>query len=208
MRSLKPRSKKQEASDDARAKLIFKRLNDEHFICKTSRDIQLEVLFFRGPHRYWVNTDRIVKFVRSARLSLSICMYSFTLCELAREVLVASRRPNMTVRVIVDTAQMKANGAQIKMLVQGGVKVYVDIIDSFMTHDKVVIVDNSKIMQGSMNWTVHGMKSSGKLFIMDDIRAVEPVVEDYGGALATARRVIQANIVNFPDCNECALVEE
>lgn len=66
----------------------------------------------------------------------------------------------MKVRVLVDPRQTQGNGKQIK-IEKNRIKISVDTVDSFMTHDDSVVVDNSKIMQGSVNWFVHEMKSVG-----------------------------------------------
>lgn len=168
----------------------------------------MEVLLFPGPHRSQAHLSRITRFIRSARATLSVCMYAFTLCKCASEILVASRRPNMSVRVIVDHTQMACSGSQIKKLVEGNVKVYVDAVDRFMMHDKLVIVDNRTIMQGSVNWPAHALESSDKPFIFDDKRAVGPVVHDFGNALQTARRVLKSEVSTFTMCKECSTEED
>lgn len=103
----------------------------------------------------------------------------------------------MTVRVIIDHTQMEDNGFQIKKLVEDNVKVYVDTVDRFMAHDKLVIIDNRSIVQGSVNWSAHALESAGKLFIFADKRAVDPIVQDFRDVLLTARRVLKEEVSKF-----------
>lgn len=38
-----------------------------------------------------------------------------------------------------------------------------------------------------MNWSAHALESAGKLFIFDDKRAIDPVIQDFRDALLSAR---------------------
>lgn len=63
-----------------------------------------------------------------------------------------------------------------------------------MTHDKFLIIDHRKILEDSVNFTRKALASSGKMFIMDDMRAVLPLIEDFELAIGTARRVGQSQV--------------
>lgn len=92
----------------------------------------------------------------------------------------------------------------MKKLVEAGVAVYVDNVTSFMTHDKYVIVDNRVVMEGSVNMTGKALMSSGKMMVMDDMRAVRLIMEDFTQALGTARLVSREEVTSCIVCPDCA----
>lgn len=130
-------------------------------------------------------------------------MYSFTMCRLAREIVAASRRIR-SVQVLVHFTQMQASGSQIKVMVNGGVEVYVDTANSFMTHDKLAIVDDREVLEGSVNWSDHALNSSGKILITNEMTAVRPLVEDFDDTIKAARIITKDEVVKFALCTVCA----
>lgn len=81
--------------------------------------------------------------------------------------------------------------------------VYVDTVNTFMTHDKFIIVDNSMVMEGSVNMTGRALMSSG-MMIIDDMRTVQPLIDDFVQVLNTARSVSRDEVAHFIDCTQCA----
>ncbi|GAB9477141.1 hypothetical protein Gpo141_00014203 [Globisporangium polare] len=198
-----PLTEEQEAAGKTHKDRLYQLLNKEQLIFRLSRTTSLEVLRFPGAKHSAANVNRIVVFLRSATRSLKVIMYSFTRCRLAREIIAVSKRIRC-VQVIVDFTQMNSNGSQIKEMVLGGVNVFVDTATSFMTHDKLAIVDDREILEGSVNWSEHAMKSSDEILITNDSRAVQPLVEDFDDAKKTARIISQEEVSKFALCTLCA----
>lgn len=73
---------------------LYGLLNDEHFVTCVGRNTTLEVLRYPGDQRSEWNVRRTIKLIRSARVSIDLSMYSFTLCVYARDILAVHRPPS------------------------------------------------------------------------------------------------------------------
>jgi phosphatidylserine/phosphatidylglycerophosphate/cardiolipin synthase-like enzyme len=97
---------------------------------------------------------RINQLVRNARESILFLAYSFTLDELADEM-VASARRGVDVKGVFDAGQSSANaGTEFYNLLSTGLDVRLDGNKEKM-HHKIIIIDESIVITGSYNFSVN-----------------------------------------------------
>jgi len=97
---------------------------------------------------------RINQLVRNAQESILFLAYSFTLDELADEM-VASTRRGVNVRGVFDAGQSSANaGTEFYNLLSAGLDVRLDGNKDKM-HHKIIIIDESIVISGSYNFSVN-----------------------------------------------------
>lgn len=90
--------------------------------------------------------------IDSARLSVDVAIYSFSLREVGNALLRARDR-GVTVRVVMESDNTDRSVPEA--LVEGGLRILGDRRESLM-HNKFIIIDRSEVWTGSMNFTVTG----------------------------------------------------
>ena len=100
----------------------------------------------------------------SAKHSIVVCMYCFTSQELI-DVLIKAHQKGVVVRVITDCEQESINGKPISQLRQAGIQVRTDESSYFM-HHKFTVLDGDILINGSLNWTLQGLRGNQENFII------------------------------------------
>ena len=104
----------------------------------------------------------------------------FTLSDdlIATSILNAQKR-GIAVRIVTDDEKIKATGSDILTLKTNGVKVKIDSDKSLM-HHKFMIVDGSKVITGSYNWTRTGAERNNEnIVITDNITIVKSFEREF-----------------------------
>jgi phosphatidylserine/phosphatidylglycerophosphate/cardiolipin synthase-like enzyme len=94
----------------------------------------------------------LVEAIDTARLSIDVATYSFSLNSIRNALLRAHDR-GVTVRVVMESTNMDRSDPQI--LIEAGIPVIGDNRDGLM-HDKFIVIDQSEVWMGSMNFTDGG----------------------------------------------------
>jgi len=114
---------------------------------RTERPTRIEVFF--SPNGGC--TDAIVKALKRARTSVLIQAYYFTSAPIAKAVVDAHKR-GVETKVILDKSQATASYSSADFLAHGGVTVLIDAKHN-IAHNKVMIIDSSRVITGSFNFT-------------------------------------------------------
>ncbi|XP_076135014.1 mitochondrial cardiolipin hydrolase [Alosa pseudoharengus] len=118
--------------------------------------------------------SRLLFHLLSARVSLDVCVFSFSNMELSRAVLHLHAR-GVCVRVIIDRDYMYITGSQIGMLRKAGVPVRHELSRAVHMHHKFAVVDGRLLVCGSLNWTMTAVQSNQEnLLVTDDPAVVAP----------------------------------
>jgi len=106
--------------------------------------------------------------LNQAKKEILVQTYSFTSKPIANALIEASRR-GVSVKVLFDRSQLKAPYSQIHNLTKAGIKTKVDYVQG-IAHNKVIIVDQSKLISGSYNFSAaaNTKNSENMLFINDE----------------------------------------
>jgi phospholipase D len=92
----------------------------------------------------------IIKYINAANQSIHIVIYSFTMANI-KDALVAAKRRGVYVRIVCDKGQWTAQGSQCPQLANE-----IDVrrsSNTYLTHDKFMVVDDKFVLTGSYNWT-------------------------------------------------------
>ncbi|KJV57092.1 PLD-like domain protein [Orientia chuto str. Dubai] len=102
----------------------------------------------------------ITKEIASANSSIYIQAYGFTSASIANEIVKAKER-GVKVFVILDKSNLSGKYSKIKLLKQSGIDVRIDTVPG-IAHNKVMIIDDNKVITGSFNFTEAADKSNAE----------------------------------------------
>jgi len=96
-------------------------------------------------------TEMIVHEINKAKDHIYIEAYSFTSKPII-ESLLEAKKNHIEVTIILDKSQINNKNSLIKLLVNKGIKVFVDYKPA-IAHNKIVMIDNNIVITGSFNFT-------------------------------------------------------
>jgi phosphatidylserine/phosphatidylglycerophosphate/cardiolipin synthase-like enzyme len=94
---------------------------------------------------------RIASLLESARTSIDICVFTITDDRVAAAISDSARR-GINVRIVTDDEKSMDRGSDIERFVREGIPVRMDDSPDHM-HNKFAIIDRTRLMTGSYNWT-------------------------------------------------------
>ncbi len=121
---------------------------------KRKDNVRKTVLFF--PSSDGESYRILSTTIKNARKSLDVCVYTICNRNLVN-ILINAHLSGTVVRVITDCEQESIDGAQHWKLRQSGIQVRTNS-SSYLMHHKFCIVDNSELINGSLNWTAQGVE--------------------------------------------------
>ncbi len=111
----------------------------------------------------------IISFIKSARNSLKICVFTISDDPISREIIAAHKR-GIKVQVITDDDKQFDRGSDIAHLRSQGIGVHCDESTAHM-HHKFAIADKKSILTGSYNWTRSAATSNQENILISDNKA-------------------------------------
>ncbi|KAJ0406490.1 hypothetical protein P43SY_001421 [Pythium insidiosum] len=123
------------------------------------------------------NLLKILKYLRSAKRTLEICVFTITCDEIANEVLAAHAR-GVTVRIITDDGQSKGLGSDIQKFVDAGIPVRDDNARTYM-HHKFCVIDSSLLLNGSFNWSRQAVVGNAENLVVHRGGQIVPQFQSY-----------------------------
>ena len=111
--------------------------------------------------------DNVLSAISKAHKSIDIAMYALTSREIAQAI-VKAKEQGITVRIILDRAQIKDHFSKSRFLISKDLDVKFHIGPGLM-HDKFAVIDDRIVLTGSFNWTASADKKNVEnlLVIMD-----------------------------------------
>jgi phosphatidylserine/phosphatidylglycerophosphate/cardiolipin synthase-like enzyme len=105
--------------------------------------------------------------LRQAKQRVTLALYGFNNNDLAEE-LVKLAKKGVVVRLKIDTAKgaEKKTGALISRLKAGGVDVQT-VAPGGRNHNKFAVIDGTRVLTGSYNWTAKAENNWENLLILD-----------------------------------------
>ena len=105
--------------------------------------------------------------LRQAKQKVILALYGFNNNDLADELIKLAKK-GVVVRVKIDTAKgaEKKTGALISRLKSGGVEVQTVAPDG-RNHNKFAVIDGSRVLTGSYNWTAKAESNWENLLVID-----------------------------------------
>ncbi len=115
----------------------------------------------RGSHSPTrVLLDAILSDINSARNSIDVAMYNFTMREIGDALIKASQR-GVAVRVVVDSDTLEK--LDLSRMKQAGIYVLGDRRESLM-HNKFLLIDGRILWTGSLNFSAYGAENDENVF--------------------------------------------
>mmetsp|Transcript_1415 Transcript_1415/g.1876 ORF Transcript_1415/g.1876 Transcript_1415/m.1876 type:complete len:325 (-) Transcript_1415:65-1039(-) len=117
----------------------------------TSKPIN-EAIFFPEPSgNSTANFDRFLHYLRSARVSIDICVFTITDDRISN-IIEDLFREGIKIRIITDNDTSLQEGSDIQKFKDVGIPVKMDKSAAHM-HHKFAVLDNALLVNGSFNWT-------------------------------------------------------
>lgn len=113
------------------------------------------------------NVKKVVNYIKMAKKSINLSVFSFTNDDLANEIISAHKR-GVNVRIITDDEAMKGKGADAQRCSDAGIPVRTDDEERYHMHNKFMVVDSAFLLTGSFNWTFQAGKSNQENVIIVD----------------------------------------
>ena len=111
--------------------------------------------FLYDNNAYFSHVDdirqRLINSLEESQKSLDICVFTISENNVSNAISDAHKR-GLRVRIITDDEKIHDKGSDIFKLRSRGLSIRIDSNKSLM-HHKFMIVDNSRVLNGSYNWT-------------------------------------------------------
>ena len=104
-------------------------------------------------------------FQRATR-SIDACIFAFS-CKEIGDILIDAHRGGIVVRVIADNEQISSSGSQVERLRRAGIQVRHNFT-SYLMHHKFAIIDQTFLINGSLNWTLQGVCGNQENVVITD----------------------------------------
>jgi phosphatidylserine/phosphatidylglycerophosphate/cardiolipin synthase-like enzyme len=124
-------------------------------------------------------TDLVIKVIHSAKTSIRVLAYSFTSAPIAKALVEAHKR-SVDVQVVVDKSQKNAKYTSATFIANSGIPVRIDSKHA-IAHNKVIIVDDHTVQQGSFNYTKAAEQSNAENVLVnwDNPKLAEVYLKDW-----------------------------
>jgi phosphatidylserine/phosphatidylglycerophosphate/cardiolipin synthase-like enzyme len=125
------------------------------------------------------NIARVASYIKEAKTSIRLAIFSFTNDDLAKEILAAHER-GVNVRLVTDDEAMKGKGADAQRCADAGIPTRTDNAEQYHMHNKYMVVDDTFVLTGSFNWTFQAGKSNQEnVVVVDDEHIVEAYCDNF-----------------------------
>jgi phosphatidylserine/phosphatidylglycerophosphate/cardiolipin synthase-like enzyme len=95
--------------------------------------------------------DEIIRRIENARTEILLQAYNFTSKEIV-DALIAARKRNIEIIIVVDGKQLNVNGSKIRYAAQNDLHVLLDK-KHMIAHNKTIIIDRMWVHTGSYNFS-------------------------------------------------------
>ncbi len=120
----------------------------------------------------------ITREIAKAKNNIYIQAYGFTSNSIVDELIKAKQR-NVQIFAILDKSNINDKHSKANLLKQFGIKVSFDTVPG-IAHNKVMIIDDSKVITGSFNFTNAADKSNAEnLIVIHDINVAKIYLENW-----------------------------
>ena len=124
-------------------------------------------------------SEKIIEEINNSKASIYVQAYGFTSKKIADSLIKAHLR-GVKVQVILDRSNMSKKGySKLMDLKEAGVDISLDIVPG-IAHNKVMIIDEKKVITGSFNFTEAADKrNSENVIIIEDKETVKQYLNNW-----------------------------
>lgn len=122
-------------------------------------------------------TNLIVNNIKQANKNIKVMAFSFTSIPIAEALVEAKKR--IDVQVVLDPENLYNKNSVINQLYSGGIAILIDK-NHAIAHNKIIIIDDSKVSTGSLNFSKGAEERNAENSIMiSDRRIADLYVENF-----------------------------
>ncbi|XP_026814209.1 mitochondrial cardiolipin hydrolase-like [Rhopalosiphum maidis] len=146
-------------------------------ICNIHRNVAAITPIVQNIECFECKLNIIIECLNKAKRTLDICMYMLTHDSLTNSIIDAYKR-GVNVKIILN----EDNAMTTWQLGSMGIlkKVKKNKYDEYLMHHKFVIIDNKKVILGSMNWTKMSVRANWEnVFITNNCELVNPFRQEF-----------------------------
>lgn len=124
-------------------------------------------------------SEKIIEEINSSKASIYVQAYGFTSKTIADSLIKAHLR-GVKVQVILDRSNMSKKGySKLMDLKEAGIDISLDIVPG-IAHNKVMIIDEKKVITGSFNFTdAADKRNSENVIIIEDKETVKQYLNNW-----------------------------
>ena len=124
-------------------------------------------------------SEKIIEEINNSKASIYVQAYGFTSKKIADSLINAHLR-GVKVQVILDRSNMSKKGySKLMDLKEAGINISLDIVPG-IAHNKVMIIDEKKVITGSFNFTEAADKrNSENVIIIEDKETVKQYLNNW-----------------------------
>lgn len=121
--------------------------------------------------------NKIIGWITEAKTSIDLCIYMFS-SELILNAIIDAHKRGVVVRLIVDNDSIKTTWVLGRMGIMKRIKK--SVFKNKIMHHKFIIIDNNKLISGSLNWTMMAIRNNWEnIFITNDHGLVDPFKREF-----------------------------
>jgi hypothetical protein len=143
----------------------------------------------------------IISRIKSSKRNLKIAVTWFTNHEIFNEILKKLENPKFEVDLIIlnDRINNKREGLNFQRFIDSGGKFYFSNNNN-MVHHKICIIDNSKVITGSYNWTYYAENRNWEnIVILENEEIVDGYLKEFNKIIEAHKNVINVENVEQKD---------
>lgn len=126
---------------------------------------------------YMCKLDKIIGWISEAKSTIDICLYMFS-NELLLNAIIDAHKRGVVVRLIMDSDCTKTTWVLGQIGIMKRVKK--SFFKNNIMHHKFIIIDNNKLISGSLNWTMNAIRNNWEnIFITNDHELVDPFKQEF-----------------------------
>ena len=115
--------------------------------------------------------SKLIEFIKNTDNELKVAVFTLTNSDIAKALIDAKKR-NVKIRIILDDRMSIGVGSKLKILRDNGIEIKTDKSNQYM-HHKYVISDNTKLLNGSYNFSNNSEKNWENFNITNDKELVD-----------------------------------
>ncbi|XP_025206412.1 mitochondrial cardiolipin hydrolase-like, partial [Melanaphis sacchari] len=143
-------------------------------ICNFHRNIAAITPVVQNNECFKCKLNILIGYLNRAKNTLDICLYTLSHELLTNAILDAYKR-GVNVRLIVDYDNFMTTWKISNV----GISKRVNKHDKYLMHHKFVIIDNKKVILGSLNWTMSPRTNWENVFITNNCELVNPFRQEF-----------------------------
>lgn len=124
-------------------------------------------------------SEKIIEEINNAKTTIYVQAYAFTSKSIADGLINAHLR-GVKVSVILDRSNIASKGySKFKDLKEAGIDITIDIVPG-IAHNKIMIIDEKKVITGSFNFTdAANKRNSENVIIIEDKETVKQYINNW-----------------------------